>query len=112
VQRMRRRLHQVHDVPGAGRSGICHGAYIVRPWLWRCIACDVRNAGFGVEKIEATAVQRRPFSKRFEEIVGEACESAGRQSGGAGVSTAGDHGYARSTCATWNGGTSTAASRP
>jgi len=59
---------------GSGRSGICHGAYIVRPWLWRCIACDVRNAGFGWKRssnCRPSAVQQAIRRDR-----GEACESA------------------------------------
>jgi len=28
----------------SGKFETCHGAYIVRPWSSRCIACDARNA--------------------------------------------------------------------
>jgi transposase len=46
----------------------------VRLWSWRCIVCDARMWG-RVERIEQLP-SKAPFSKRFGEIVGQACESA------------------------------------
>jgi hypothetical protein len=68
-----RRLHQVHD--GWQREirdlpwSVYRATVVVEVHRLRC-QCGVR-----VEKIEQLP-SKAPFSKRFEEIVGEACESA------------------------------------
>ncbi len=62
-------LHQVHDVGGRGRDLPWN---IVRPWWWRCIACD--RCRVRVERINCPP--RRRSASDSEEIVGEACESA------------------------------------
>ena len=47
---------------GSGRSGTCLGAYIVRPWSWRCIACDAPNAGSGWKGSSNCPPRRRSAS--------------------------------------------------
>jgi transposase len=69
-----RRLHQVHDVREREIRDLPWSVYratvVVEVHRLRCPECGVR-----VEKIEQLP-SKAPFSKRFEEIVGEACESA------------------------------------
>jgi len=69
-----RRLHQVHDVREREIRDLPWSVYratvVVEVHRLRCPECGVR-----VEKIEQLP-SNAPFSKRFEEIVGEACESA------------------------------------
>jgi len=69
-----RRLHQVHDVREREIRDLPWSVYratvVVEVHRLRCPGCGVR-----VEKIEQLP-SKAPFSKRFEEIVGEACESA------------------------------------
>src|SRR5690242_6455959 len=69
-----RRLHQVHDVREREIRDLPWSVYratvIVEVHRLRCPECGVR-----VEKIEQLP-SKAPFSKRFEEIVGQACESA------------------------------------
>jgi transposase len=68
------RLHQVHDVREREIRDLPWSVYratvVVEVHRLRCPECGVR-----VEKIEQLP-SNAPFSKRFEEIVGEACESA------------------------------------
>jgi transposase len=67
-------LHQVHDVREREIRDLPWSVYratvIVEVHRLRCPECGVL-----VEKIEQLP-SKAPFSKRFEEIVGEACESA------------------------------------
>jgi transposase len=69
-----RRLHHVHDVREREIRDLPWSVYratvVVEVHRLRCPDCGVR-----VEKIEQLP-SKAPFSKRFEEIVGEACESA------------------------------------
>jgi transposase len=69
-----RRLHQVHDLREREIRDLPWSVYsatvVVEVHRVRCPEC-----GVGVEKIEQLP-SKAPFSKRFEEIVGEACESA------------------------------------
>jgi len=69
-----RRLHQAHDVRERKIRDLPWSVYratvVVEVHRLRCPECGVR-----VEKIEQLP-SNAPFSKRFEEIVGEACESA------------------------------------
>ena len=69
-----RRLHRVHDVRERAVRDLPWSIYratvIVEVHRLRCPECGVR-----VEKIEQLP-SKAPFSKRFEEIVGKACESA------------------------------------
>ena len=69
-----RRLHRVHDVREREIRDLPWSVYratvVVEVHRLRCPDCGVR-----VEKIEQLP-SKAPFSKRFEEIVGEACESA------------------------------------
>jgi transposase len=69
-----RRLHKVQDVREREIRDLPWSVYrasvIVEVHRVRCPECGVR-----VEKIEQLP-SKAPFSKRFEEIVGEACESA------------------------------------
>jgi len=69
-----RRLHQVHDLREREIRDLPWSVYsatvVVEVHRVRCPECGVR-----VEKIEQLP-SKAPFSKRFEEIVGEACESA------------------------------------
>jgi transposase len=69
-----RRLHQVHDMREREIRDLPWSVYrasvVVEVHRLRCPECGVR-----VEKIEQLP-SNAPFSKRFEEIVGEACESA------------------------------------
>ncbi len=69
-----RRLHQVHDVREREIRDLPWSIYratiVVEVHRLRCPDCGVR-----VEKIEHLP-SKAPFSKRFEEIVGQACESA------------------------------------
>ena len=69
-----RRLHQVHDVREREirdlRWSVYRATVVVEVHRLRCPDCGVR-----VEKIEQLP-SKAPFRKRFEEIVGEACESA------------------------------------
>src|SRR5205809_3406244 len=69
-----RHLHQVHDVREREIRDLPWSIYratvVVEVHRLRCPECGVR-----VEKIEQLP-SKAPFSKRFEEIVGEACESA------------------------------------
>jgi transposase len=69
-----RRLHRVHDVREREIRDLPWSVYratvVVEVHRLRCPECGVR-----VEKIEQLP-SNAPFSKRFEEIVGEACESA------------------------------------
>ena len=69
-----RRLHRVHDVREREIRDLPWSVYratvVVEVHRLRCPECGVR-----VEKIEQLP-SKAPFSKRFEEIVGEACESA------------------------------------
>src|ERR1700680_5243367 len=69
-----RRLHRVHDVRERAVRDLPWSLYratvIVEVHRLRCPECGVR-----VEKIEQLP-SKAPFSKRFEEIVGKACESA------------------------------------
>jgi transposase len=69
-----RRLHRVHDVREREIRDLPWSIYrvtvVVEVHRLRCPDCGVR-----VEKIEQLP-SKAPFSKRFEEIVGEACESA------------------------------------
>jgi transposase len=69
-----RRLHNVHDVREREIRDLPWSVYratvVVEVHRLRCPECGVR-----VEKIEQLP-SNAPFSKRFEEIVGEACESA------------------------------------
>jgi transposase len=68
------RLHQVHDLREREIRDLPWSVYratvVVEVHRLRCPECGVR-----VEKIEQLP-SNAPFSKRFEEIVGEACESA------------------------------------
>ena len=67
-------MHQVHDVREREirdlRWSVYRATVVVEVHRLRCPDCGVR-----VEKIEQLP-SKAPFSKRFEEIVGEACESA------------------------------------
>jgi transposase len=69
-----RRLHQVHDVRERPIRDLPWSVYratvIVEVHRLRCPECGVL-----VEKIEQLP-SKAPFSKRFEEIVSKACESA------------------------------------
>jgi transposase len=69
-----RRLHRVHDMREREIRDLPWSVYratvVVEVHRLRCPACGVR-----VETIEQLP-SNAPFSKRFEEIVGEACESA------------------------------------
>jgi transposase len=69
-----RRLHELHDVREREIRDLAWSVYratvVVEVHRVRCPACGVR-----VEKIEQLP-SKAPFSKRFEEIVGQACESA------------------------------------
>jgi len=69
-----RRLHRVHDVREREIRDLPWSVYratvVVEVHRLQCPECGVR-----VEKIEQLP-SNAPFSKRFEEIVGEACESA------------------------------------
>jgi transposase len=69
-----RRLHAVHDVREREIRDLPWSLYratvVVEVHRLRCPECGVR-----AEKIEQLP-SNAPFSKRFEEIVGEACESA------------------------------------
>src|SRR5207245_9711347 len=69
-----RRLHQGHDMREREIRDLPWSVYratvVVEVHRLRCPECGVR-----VEKIEQLP-SNAPFSKRFEEIVGEACESA------------------------------------
>src|SRR5450432_4830555 len=69
-----RRLHQVRNVREREIRDLPWSVYsatvVVEVHRLRCPECGVR-----VEKIEQLP-SKAPFSKRFEEIVGEACESA------------------------------------
>jgi ribosomal protein L34E len=69
-----RRLYQVHDVREREIRDLPWSVYratlVVKVHRLRCPECGVR-----VERIEQLP-SKAPFSKRFEEIVGEACESA------------------------------------
>jgi transposase len=69
-----RRLNRVHDVREREIRDLPWSVYlatvVVEVHRLRCPDCGVR-----VEKIEQLP-SKAPFSKRFEEIVGEACESA------------------------------------
>jgi transposase len=69
-----RRLHDVHDVREREIRDLPWSVYratvVVEVHRLRCPQCGVR-----VEKIEQLP-SKAPFSKRFEQIVGEACESA------------------------------------
>ena len=69
-----RRLHDVQDVLEREIRDLPWSVYratvVVEVHRLRCPDCGVR-----VEKIEQLP-SKAPFSKRFEEIVGEACESA------------------------------------
>jgi transposase len=69
-----RRLHQVHDVREREIRDLPWSVYgatvIVEVHRLRCPECGVL-----VEKIEQLP-SKAPFRKRFEQIVGEACESA------------------------------------
>ena len=69
-----RRLHSVQDVREREIRDLPWSVYratvVVEVHRVRCPECGVR-----VEKIEQLP-SKAPFSKRFEEIVGEACESA------------------------------------
>jgi transposase len=69
-----RRLHRIHDVREREIRDLPWSVYratvVVEVHRLRCSECGVR-----VEKIEQLP-SKAPFSKRFEEIVGEACESA------------------------------------
>jgi len=69
-----RRLHDVQDVREREIRDLPWSVYratvVVEVHRLRCPDCGVR-----VEKIEQLP-SKAPFSKRFEEIVGEACESA------------------------------------
>ena len=69
------RLHQVHRCAGAGDPGSALECLSRDGDCGECIACDARECGVLVEKIDQLP-SKAPFSKRFEEIVGEACESA------------------------------------
>ena len=98
-----RRLHEVHDVREREIRDLPWSVYratvVVEVHRLRCPECGVR-----VEKIEQLP-SKAPFSKRFEEAVGEACESAA-------ASQVARHSTCRrprcepSICAIWNGGTS------
>ena len=69
-----RRLHRVHDVREREIRDLPWSVYratvVVEVHRLRCPECGVR-----VEKIEQLP-SKAPFSKRFEEAVGQACESA------------------------------------
>jgi transposase len=69
-----RRLHQVHDLREREIRDLPWSVYratvVVEVHRLRCPECGVK-----VEKIEQLP-SNAPFSKRFEEVVGEACESA------------------------------------
>lgn len=69
-----RRLHKLHDVREREIRDLPWSVYratvVVEVHRLRCPECGVR-----VEKIEQLP-SKAPFSKRFEEIVGQACESA------------------------------------
>jgi transposase len=69
-----RRLHQVHDVRereiGDLPWSVNRATVVVEVHRLGCPECGVR-----VEKIEQLP-SKAPFSQRFEQIVGEACESA------------------------------------
>ena len=69
-----RRLHGVHDVREREIRDLPWSEYratvVVEAHRLRCPQCGVR-----VERIEQLP-SKAPFSKRFEQIVGEACESA------------------------------------
>jgi len=69
-----RRLHEVHDVREREIRDLPWSVYratvVVEVHRLRCPECGVR-----VEKIEQLP-SKAPFSKRFEETIGQACESA------------------------------------
>jgi transposase len=69
-----RRLHRVHDLREREIRDLPWSIYsatvVVEVHRLQCPECGVR-----VERIEQLP-SKAPFSKRFEEIVGEACESA------------------------------------
>jgi transposase len=69
-----RRLHRVHDMRERSVRDLPWSVYratvIVEVHRLRCPECGVR-----VEKIEQQP-SKAPFSKRFEEIVGQSCQSA------------------------------------
>ena len=68
------RVHQIHDVREREIRDLPWSVYaatvVVEVHRLRCPECGIR-----VEKIEQLP-SKAPFSKRFEEIVGQACESA------------------------------------
>jgi len=103
-----RRLHEVHDMREREVRDLPWSVYratvVVEVHRVRCPECGVR-----VEKIEQLP-SKAPFSKRFEEIVGEACESAAASQVARRFHLA-ENTVRATTCATWNGGTSGAASR-
>src|SRR5215469_16101506 len=69
-----RRLHRVHDVREREIRDLPWSVYratvVVEVHRVRCPECGVRG-----EKMEQLP-SKAPFSKRFEEIIGQACESA------------------------------------
>lgn len=69
-----RRLHEVHDVREREIRDLPWSVYratvVVEVHRLRCPECGVR-----VERTDQLP-SKAPFSKRFEEIVGQACESA------------------------------------
>ena len=104
-----RRLHEVRDVEREIRdlpSSVYLAAVVVEVHRLRCPECGDR-----VERIEQLP-SKAPFSKRFEEIVGEACESAAASQVGVAIPTCRRPRCGRSTCATSNAGTGVAASLP
>src|ERR1035437_6140536 len=95
---------------GSGRSEIFPGVCIARPWWWRCIACDARNAGCW-SKRSSNYPPRRHSASGSKRSWGRPARVPPPVRW-RGVSTCRRPRCARSTYATWNGGTSGVASQP
>ena len=72
--------------------------------------CGVPDCGLKIEKVDQLP-SKAPFSKRFEEAVGEACESASARRVAKRFGLGGKHGARHRSAGTWNAGMHNARSR-